>query len=293
MQGIFANIVDYAGLFPPASCAMDEAVANYADYRRGEDRWMLGRLVVAASRLDELAESVIRQGLTPAADDPWGLSVVLGAHLPQERQRMAQFAGAEAAAGLRIEAVEVKVGSPGEAEVIGGALSDVAERYLEVPHQSSYGELVQAIASTGSFAKIRTGGVTPDAFPTPIQLTRFLIAVSRIDLPFKATAGLHHAVRGTYPLTYAADSDQHLMYGFVNLLLATAVLRAGGEGETAQAILEERDPTAFRRDGTGLWWRDQHATLDELAATRMHGFRGFGSCSFREPVDELAAGVGA
>jgi hypothetical protein len=293
MQAAFTAIIDYAGLFPPAGCGMDEAVANYASYRRSGDAWMLGRFVLAASRLGELADSVTRQGVAVDPDRPWGLSVVLGAHLPQERERLAAFAASHGGQGLAIEAVEARVGSPGEAEVVGAALAGAGDRFLEVPHQSSYGDLARAIASTGSYAKIRTGGTTPDAFPSSMQLTRFLIAVTRIGLPFKATAGLHHAWRGEYPLTYAEDSERHDMFGFVNLLMATAVLRAGGDGETAQAILEEADPGAFQRSADGLGWRDQRVTLDDLAAARLEGFRGFGSCSFREPVDELAAEVGA
>lgn len=293
MQPVFAAIVDYAGLFPPASCGMEEAVARYADYRVGPDRWMLGRFVVAASRLEELAAAVTAQGIEISPEHPWGLSVVLGTHLPNELAHIAAFENAHRGLGLLVEAVEVKVGSSGEVAVVGPALAGKGERYLEVPHLSSYGELVRAIADVGAFAKIRTGGTTPDAFPSPLQLTRFLMAVTRVGLPFKATAGLHHPWRGSYPLTYAADSARHVMYGFVNLLMATALLRAGADGETAQAVLMEDDPAAFQHDAGGISWRGEHASVDALVATRLEGFRGFGSCSFREPVEELAAGVGA
>lgn len=292
MQSVFNAIVDYAGLFPPASLGMDEAVANFAAYRQGEDRWMLGRYVVAGSRLGELGESIASQGIVIDPAMPWGLSVVIGVHLPQELGRIDAFAESPASDGLRVEAIEARVGSPGEAEVVGGALEGRGERYLEVPHQTAYGDLTRAIAGVGAYAKIRTGGTTADAFPSPLQLTRFLMAATRIGLPFKATAGLHHPWRGTYPLTYAPDSPRHRMYGFVNLLMATAVLRAGAEGEVAQMILEENDPAAFRFTPDGLAWRDEAVGMDDLEATRLEGFRGFGSCSFREPVDELAAGVG-
>jgi len=293
MQSAYTAIVDYAGLFPPASCGMAEAVANYADYRHGPDRWMLGRFVVAASRLGGLIEAVRALPAPPSADDRWGLSVVLGAHLPHELERIHEFTTGLGDLGLAIEAVEARIGSPGEASVSGAALAPLGEAFLEVPHQSNYADLAQAIQQAGAFAKIRTGGTTSDAFPTAIQLTRFLIAVTRIRLPFKATAGLHHPWRGTYPLSYAADAERHVMFGFVNLLMATAVLRAGGDGETAQAILEEEHPAAFEHGADEIRWRDQRVSLAELAATRLEGFRGFGSCSFREPVDELGAKVEA
>ena len=43
MDQVFEQFIDYAGLFPPASCSMAEAVRNYAQYRSGPDRPMLGR----------------------------------------------------------------------------------------------------------------------------------------------------------------------------------------------------------------------------------------------------------
>lgn len=293
MQPVFATIVDFAGLFPPASSGMDEAVRQYAAYRGGPDGWMLGRFVVAAGRLEELGAAVIAQDVVPDSARPWGLSVVLGAHLPQEVGRLAAFRDTHAEHGLVIEAVEARVGSAGEAEVVAAQLDGWGERFLEVPHLSSYGDLVQAISRAGAFAKIRTGGTTPDAFPTPLELTRFLLAVVRARLPFKATAGLHHPWRGTYRLTYAPDAAQHVMYGFVNLLVATAALRDGADGEVAQAILEEGEPAAFALTDGGIRWRDLAFSREALEATRLEGFRGFGSCSFREPVDELALGVDA
>lgn len=293
MQPVFATIVDYAGLFPPASCGMDEAVRQYATYRDGPDHWMLGRFVVAAGRLEELGATVIAEGVMPTAARPWGLSVVLGAHLPQEVGRLEAFRAEHGGDGLVIEAVEARVGSAGEAEVVAAQLEGWGDRFLEVPHLSSYGDLVQAISRAGAFAKIRTGGTTPEAFPTPLELTRFLIAVVRSRLPFKATAGLHHPWRGSYRLTYAPDAAQHAMYGFVNLLVATAALRDGADGEVAQAILEDGEPTAFAITDAGIRWREMEFSREALEATRLEGFRGFGSCSFREPVDELALGVDA
>ena len=293
MHPAFDGIVDYAGLFPPASCSMDEAVANYADYQSGPERALLGRFVLAASRLMEFGEAVAGQGLMPRAGQVWPLSVVFGANHPEELSRIATFDAAFGSRGLVVEAVEVRVAAPGEIAVVVGRLSPQWERFLELPHRLHYGEMMGALREAGVAAKIRTGGTTAEAFPTPKQLTRFLMAATRYGVPFKATAGLHHPWRGRYPLTYEPDSDQHPMFGFLNVLFATAVLRAGGEGETAQAVIEEANPDAFVRSAGAITWRDERVSYADLAAARHNGFRGFGSCSFREPVESLAAEVPA
>lgn len=293
MRAAFAEIVDYAGLFPPASCAMADAARQYAVYRRSSDRWMLGRFVVAAMRLQELGDAIEMGGIATDADDPWHLSVVMGAHVPAELARIAAFQAAWEPRGVLADSIEYKVSSVGQVRTLGEQIPHRFRRYFEVPPTGPYRELVGAIGQVGAFAKVRTGGTTPELFPAAVDLTTFLLAVVKQDVPFKATAGLHHPFRGSYPLSYAPDAERQVMYGFVNLLVATTELLRGGEGETAQAILEEEDHTAFVRDDGGITWRGEKYPTADLAAAHRRFFLGFGSCSFREPVDELALGHAA
>ena len=290
MRAAFTEIVDYAGLFPPASCAMADAARQYDVYRRSADRWLLGRFVVAATRLQELGLAIETGGISIDAGDPWRLSVVMGAHVPAELARIAAFQAAWEPRGVLADSIEYKVSSVGQVRTLGEQIPHGFRRYFEVPLTGPYRELVGAIGQVGALAKVRTGGTTADLFPAAVDLTTFLLAVVKHGVPFKATAGLHHPFRGNYPLTYAPDAERQLMYGFVNLLVATTELLRGGEGETAQAILEEDDRTAFVRDDDGYTWRGVRYGTVDLAAAHRRFFLGFGSCSFREPIDELGLG---
>lgn len=285
MRDIFAGIVDYAGLFPPAACTMAEAVRNYHGYRNSAERWMLGSFVVAASRLEECSAALAVDALTPA--DPWRLSVVMGVNTTAELARIEAFTNRWEGRGVQVDAIECKVTSAGQAAAISRQIPARFRRYFEVPIEGPYRPIVEAIRGADACAKVRTGGTTPELFPTPEQLTLFLLAATHIGVAFKATAGLHHPIRGTFPLTYAPDAPRYIMYGFVNVLLATAELARGGDGETAQAILEDLDTRHFSRENTGIRWRDRDFSPEELASVRHGCFLGFGSCSFREPVDEL------
>ncbi|MEX2325390.1 MAG: hypothetical protein WD553_01255, partial [Gemmatimonadaceae bacterium] len=140
----------------------------------------------------------------------------------------------------------------------------------------------------GARAKIRMGGVTADAFPAPDDVVAFLAACAERRLAFKATAGLHHAVRAEYPLTYESGSQRVTMYGFLNVFLAAAALLAGAKADEARAILLESDLSAFRFDDGGVTWRERRLSTEALARSRELA-TSFGSCSFREPVDELLA----
>ena len=109
-------------------------------------------------------------------------------------------------------------------------------------------------------AKVRTGGLTPEAFPAPADLARFLYRCATARVPFKATAGLHHPIRSVQRCTYEPDSPTALMHGFVNVFLAAALLWHGGSAGDAIATLEEESPGAFHFDDEGVEWHAHRLT---------------------------------
>ena len=141
--------------------------------------------------------------------------------------------------------------------------------------------LLDAIRSHGLRAKIRTGGITEDAFPTTQAVAEFIRACADKGVAFKATAGLHHPLRCVRPLTYAPDSPKGTMHGFINVFLAAAL-----PGD-AEAILREEEASAFAFDDEGARWRDRRVSTDALRAMRRDFATSFGSCSFEEPLADL------
>ena len=129
-------------------------------------------------------------------------------------------------------------------------------------------------------AKIRTGGITEDAFPSPAAVAAFIRACKEHGVAFKATAGLHHPLRCVRPLTYEPNAAVGTMHGFLNVFLAAAMV------DDAEAVLLESDPNAFTFDDDGVTWRSRRVTVDELKAMREFA-TSFGSCSFEEPIDDL------
>jgi hypothetical protein len=289
--------IDYAGLFPPARLDMPGAVAEYASYLRSSDRWALGRFVVPAIRLDELAAAAADRPLDAGESlgdtASRGLSAVLGADVAAEADHVATFTAAHVADVERwwgrVESVELRAAT---VEAIRDALravpSDI-ERFIEIPVAGDATSLVRAIRDGGAAAKVRTGGMTADAFPASTDLARFLATCVREGVPFKATAGLHHPLRGDYALTYEPGSPVGRMYGFLNVFVAAALLRAGHGESIACAMLEEDDASSIIFDATGIVWRGHRLSGIDLAATRSSGIQSFGSCSFREPIDDLTA----
>jgi len=166
---------------------------------------------------------------------------------------------------------EVKATSPEEiAQLPKGTYVEIADVAL-----------LDAIAEHGLRAKIRTGGITADAFPAIGSIAEFLRACKAKGVAFKATAGLHHPLRCVKPLTYEPNAATGTMHGFLNVFLAAALL------DDAEEILAETDAKAFAFDDDGVTWRDARVTTEELTAMRHTFATSFGSCSFEEPINDL------
>ena len=285
---LLEHSIDYAGLFPPAALAMRPALENYARYRSGPDAWALGRFVVPAARLDEL-EAASSGLLPPGSEEPWRLSVLIGTDPAADLRRLEDLNCRHAAAGagaLVADVVELK------AETAEAALAGLPRHlaaFVELPLARDPEPALATIARHGAGAKVRTGGVTEDAFPTTDDLLRFLRAAVGAGVPFKATAGLHHPLRARYRLTYEPDSASGTMFGFLNLFLAAAFLRQGMSDADARRLLEEGDPASLAFDRHGVSWRGHRLEAAALAEARRVGLGSFGSCSFDEPVGDLAS----
>jgi hypothetical protein len=196
----------------------------------------VNRFVCPASKLGELG------------DEPLRLSVVLDTgELPP--------------ADDRIEAVEA-------AGIDSEVLFDAApEIYFELPLRHDVSFRILQLRELGIRAKVRCGG---SVIPTVPALAELVQACRRLEVPFKATAGLHQPLR---------HDDEH---GFLNLLAAAVF----GDEEDA---LEEEDPHAFAVTGDVFRWRNREAGADEITVVRRELFVSFGSCSAQEPIDGLVA----
>jgi hypothetical protein len=281
LDELLDGLVDYAGLFPPAALGMRDAVANFARYRAGEKKEMLARFVLPVARLPEFVDAA--SALEDDARGAWPLAVLAGAAAAAALDAF----NAEHSARWKIDTVEAKATSSSDVASLAAALSPRYTVYVEIPVKDDPALLLTAIAGADLRAKIRTGGVTADAFPSPREVMRFIAHCARLGLPFKATAGLHHPLRGEYALTYDANSARGTMYGFLNVFLAAALLHAGVRERDVAPLIEERNPRAITVQDDAITWHGHRADRAAIRAARRAFAGSFGSCSFEEPVADL------
>jgi hypothetical protein len=315
-RAFFSDILDYAGLFPPAQLPLDAAIANYLRYRGEPDSWLLARFICPASRLDELRPYVREQagGRSPlrlsavgrAADAPGAFLD----NLQGDLKAIAQFRAALGPAAV-VECFETRlpIGLPG-----GGAdkpeqlLTTVADafaaqgfaalpRFYELPATTNWRRFADALATLSRESgagmpeapgrrlaglKLRCGGPDPAAVPSVAQAATALGACLASNVPLKFTAGLHQPMRRVDP---ALGVHVH---GFLNLF-AAGILGAslGLEHQDLMAVIEEEDVHQFTFSDNLFAWSDAEVMVSEIAHARRRHVISFGSCSFDEPRDGL------
>lgn len=264
----FAHLLDDAAVFPPGNLPLAEAVRAHLAHGLAPHAGLVGPLVVAAADLPALAEAT--------AGLPAG-SIELSVTVPAPAATGDLLDAVRRIRAVRAVAIEVAVPDHLGAEDVVPTLTVAIGQppgvtvYVELPRDERRELLLGELAGTSYLAKIRTGGVRADLYPDEAELADTVVAAVRAGVAFKATAGLHHAVRNTDPAT---GFEQH---GFLNLLVATDAALAGAGSDEVRGWLAQRDGTRLA------------ARAGELSPAARDAFRSFGTCSIAEPVAELGA----
>jgi hypothetical protein len=266
---LLVGLLDDAAMFPPRGASVGDAVAEHRDLRRAWYAPLVGPMLVPADEVGALWRA-LRAGQADGAD-----RLAIGLVGP-----LTVVAGALAAAGdlVTINHIEAPVAKRGEDPMPGlRAFLTVAvgrTGYAEIPLTwgllAALDALTEARASGLPVApKFRTGGLAAELFPTPVELAAVICACRDRELPFKLTAGLHHALRHTDPET------GFLHHGFLNVLAGAISAAEGAEAADVAEVLATTDAVP----------------LVEAVRTRLDRERplwiGYGTCSVADPLDDM------
>ncbi|MFG0246515.1 MAG: hypothetical protein ACF8MF_10760 [Phycisphaerales bacterium JB052] len=306
IETLMTGLIDYAGLFPPSKLDMPTATQNYARDLRSQYERFLSRFICPANRLEELTQHAsslmpgthATSGYREHADfqDPWQISAIIIGDLQENLDRIYAFNehhDNEANGLAMVDAIEMRVSKPDDIDDALELIPELIVPAFELPREAVFdGDprgFIAAIAGSGGVAKIRCGGVTPDLYPSSEDIARFIVACHRGDVAFKATAGLHHPIRSEHALTYEPDAPRGVMHGFINVFIAASMVQhaKGFEESHAIELLNETDAKAFSFVDQRVSWRDFAIDVTQLAQSRESFATGYGSCSFKEPTDDL------
>jgi hypothetical protein len=295
LRALLERSIDYAGLFPPANLPLEPALRNHAAYVRAPEAWMLGAFILPIGQFDAASDGLSQfdqknplrlSALGKKAESPEAFLQSLAAMRDGIRSFRVQHGEV-----APITQLEIPLPPGADADFPGRVRSLVEElkvsAFLETQAgtaESTIGLLAKdnsKVAACGY--KLRTGGVTVEAFPTSEQIATALVAAMKNEVAIKFTAGLHHPVRQFH------SSVQTKMHGFLNVLGA-GVLAAEHRWDVAQTVrmLDDEDSGSFSFDHDFFAWREWRVATDRIIAHRKR-VTSFGSCSFDEPREDLRA----
>lgn len=314
VASLMNGLIDYAGLFPPAKLDLDTAIHNYASYLESNDRWMLSKFIIPASRLSELDQySSLFEKNKPyrfsVTGKPSDSIETFEAHVLQDfevihsfKERLRHLVSPDL---FEVRLPVSEVHDDGDLD----ALLAWADR-AKAEHSLSHLQIFYEISWKGDWKrdfkrgtaalqrfnhqrnhahpkaglKLRCGGVEPSDVPTSDVVAEALHLAAHHDLPFKATAGLHH------PIRHYREEYGGWMHGFINLFTAGVLARQHDLSvEALTTIISETNPSTFRFEEDQIGYNVWTVPLHRFEAERKSAMISYGSCSFDEPREDLQA----
>ena len=295
LRALLAHSIDYAGMFPPCSLGLDSALRNQAEYVRSPDAWMLGAFVLPTEHFDAtrqlLSQFDSQHPLRVAALGPKTASADAFLEALDDADAATRSLSRHNVDLISISHLEMSLPKDVDIASLNEARSMLGD--LPVFWEAPADRAEQTIALLAEFNsdadsatfgyKLRTGGVTAEAFPTSTQIAKALVTPATHQLPLKFTAGLHH------PLRQYREEVQTKMHGFLNVLGA-AVLAAEHRWDANQTaiMLDDENPDSFSFADDFFAWREWRIDTKRLQYRRRF-VASLGSCSFDEPRDDLRA----
>lgn len=302
-QALLADVIDYAGLFPPVLLPLPEALHQYLRHRTEPEAWMLARFVCPAQRLDELDLSEDLQAKTPlrlailgrGAETPEQFIQ----YLEEDIQAVQSFQRTQGERAV-VETYEVQL--PPDAVNL---LETLARRLAAAEFgkimvfcefapgnhkQESLTEMIHGLAARNQAEplrgrwgfKLRTGGLEASAFPSSEQVAQVVAACRDAEVCWKATAGLHWPFR-RFDATLGTWT-----HGFVNLLAAAVLGYTHGlKPEEIRLILEEKVLGYFLFSEDAMVYYEWRIDKEQIVRARHQSLISFGSCSFDEPCSRV------
>lgn len=281
-RALLTEIIDYAGMFPPAKLPLDQALRNFAQYRACPESWLLGRFICPMGQL-ALLSAIVQEHLS--LEQPMPLVVLGTADLQADAGTIRNFLERNPSR-FRVEGYESKWPASGSLPEFSGIAGRIfSEISLDGDWKTTIIQAIEKLETAKSprhGLKLRCGGEQASAFPTPEQLALTLKYCRDAAVPLKFTAGLHHPIR---------HFDRQLgikAHGFLNVFVAGALAHALGLDEsTIRRIIEEENAANFQFAEEQLGWRNHFIASEQISAARARLVTSFGSCSFEEPVADL------
>jgi len=304
LKELMSGLIDYAGLFPPASLPIDKAIAEYLFYKKSEYKDIVSRFVVPVSSVENLKLICKEHNVKNIS-----LSVILPEMGFDENNEKAIYQAIDNLSNniksnnfIEVSSFEIKLPKNLTAEtkdditqlskkiisqinLLNESSRIFFEPYVLDDNWKNNIDIACDIISVNkdkSGFKLRTGGVTKDAFPHTDILAYSIKKCSDLKIKFKATAGLHH------PLRHYNSSVKTKMHGFFNVFIGFLIAGKYNPGlEVLKRIINSESPEKFNFTDDFITYGNYALSLKDIKKIKESFMLSYGSCSIDEPIDDL------
>ena len=298
LEMLLEGLFDYSGMFPPEAKSLEDALADSARFPQTLCRpWLVNTdFVLALGDLRKVTTDILKR--SGFSDERHFRCAVLGslftgdiAPFFSEVKLLLEFnrTNSENRPSSTISSYEIRLDA---AVLPSSSLTDIlrplAEQHiaiflepdLSVHHwEEVLASTIECITPLREVIGLKFRGTGPTGIATP-KIARVLRAGARAQLHLKATGGMHHPI---------IESRYGNTLGFLNVAMALALLRSASSSLTEEDLvfcLNETDVSAFSF-GSSARWHDHEISLRELREIHARLRFSIGSCSLREPDEDL------
>ena len=301
------KLIDYAGLFPPASLDLATSLNNYLAYRSSHYCKILSRFVCPVQLLAK-AEEILKNIPNPGKITVTAL--IKGGKNLQDFQKNLDGnikSPLPDSGGInKVDMFELKLSDDVLKEYDEKKFTSVLNTVTEVfrnnygnkyfvfvegntedDHERKVTMLADSISGINHAGfnlgyKLRTGGTKAEDFPSAEIIAHSIRVCLDRKVPMKFTAGMHH------PFIHYDDKIKTKMHGFINVFGAGIIsMRHNLTNKGIEELINDEDPGSFLFTDEYFSWKDWKIDVKDIAYARQNLVTSFGSCSFEEPVEDL------
>ena len=312
LNNFMQELLDYAGLFPPATLSLQDSLKNFAEYHHHNQKDWLGKFILPAKKIDDTILILNKLNIFSMLKNKVKFSVILSSSetlseykntvktdLISVNKLINQYGNI-----IDIQSFEVlppkEVFNSDNTDSIKNFLiysseflfqfKDKVEFYCELPFSEKLNDNLTAIKKHNDninllkiSVKLRTGGVTPQQIPTSRDVANAILLCAKQKIPLKATAGLHVPVPNDNPQVGAK------LHGFLNVFSCMLFCYDGQllNLQEIEKIISSYSYSDFKFSDKGLHVGDKFIANSKIAELRKLYIKSFGTCSFLEPIEHL------
>jgi len=304
------ELLDYAGLFPPALLSLEESLENFVLYHEHKQKKWLGKFILPANKINDSILILNKQNSFLTLNKKAEFSIILSScETISEYSKTLSLDFTVLLNLLKHYSKNIEIKSfeflppkeifyskkyDGLNYILTHFYSFLdnaklkAEVFIEITLSEDIESIVNIIKNYENkfnkkiSIKMRTGGISPEQIPSSYEIANAISTYAASKTPLKATAGLH------VPIPNFNNHVGTTLHGFLNVFSCMLLCYDQNLSVSImEKLLLECKYINFKFTEKGLFVNNYFLDNKKILYLRQNYIKSFGTCSFIEPIEHL------